>query len=79
MNVNLKETPDDENQSAVPRNQSVRDICNLSSIVIDEHSFYLAEVTTKFANQNAAREDVNREGGERKNKRFRNLTQKGLA
>ena len=84
LNVNLEGTAADGNQieSAVPGNQPVRAIYE-EQHAADGHrqTFNLPGESncSKWVNQNAAREDVNAEVGERRSQRFRNLTAKGLA
>ena len=84
LNVNLEETAADgnQNQIAVPRNQSVRPIYE-EQLAADGHrrTFSLPgeNSCSKWVNQNAFRKDVNAESGEGRSKRSRNLTPKGLA
>ena len=84
LNVNLEETAAEgnQNQIAVPGNQSVRPIYE-EQLAADGHrrTFSLPGESScsKWVNQNASREDINAESGEGRSKRSRNLTPKGLA
>ena len=82
LNFNLEETAADgnQNQSAVPRNLSVTAIYE-GQPAADGHrrTFSLPGETNclKLVNENAAKKDVNPEGGEGRSKRSRNFTPKG--
>ena len=84
LHVNLEETAADgnQNQIAVPRNQSVRPIYE-EQLAADGHrqTFSLPGESSgsKWVNQNASRENVNAESGKGRSKRSRNLTPKRLA
>ena len=84
LNVNLEETAADgnQNQIAVPRNQSVRPIYEEKLAAAGHRQTFSLpgeSSCSKWVNQNASREDVNAECGEGRSKRSRNLTPKRLA